>query len=143
LAPLYGDGWMLLGPSTRMGDPLRHETVHIELTCAAHAVEAAKRAIAADDTSSRPLSVYRGMLDDSYVLKDLKARKDAVEELERDPSVMSFYPQFVNRMLAHDTAAGLTPRRERNREFFKNLRNERPVWEFAMGFRKGLRLMRD
>jgi len=143
IAPMFGSGWLLVGPSTRLGDPLRHETSHIEVTCGALAANAAQRAISAGDTSARALSVYRAMVEDSFIMKDLKAQRNAVEDIERDPTVLSYYPQFVNRMFAHDTEAALAPRRERNREFFRNLRNERPVWEFAMGLRKSLKLMRD
>lgn len=143
IAPVYGNGWMLVGPSARLADPLRHEDSHTELLCGKFAADAAFRAIRADDTSQRSLSVYRAMLDDSFLMQDLKSQKNAVEEIERDPTVLGYYPGFVNRWLENDTAGGLSPRRERNREFMRNLRNERPVWEFAMGLRKSLRIMRD
>ncbi len=143
LAPLYGNGWVLVGLPTRMTDPLRQETAANDISAALIAVDAAKRAIAADDTSARSLGVYRAMLDESAVMADLKAQRNAVEEIERDPSLLAWYPDFFNRMLANDTSAGSGPRRQRNREFFRSIRNERPIWEFAMGMRRGLRLLRD
>jgi electron transfer flavoprotein-quinone oxidoreductase len=143
IAPVYGNGWMLVGPAARLSDPLRHESSHFDLLCGKFAADAACRAIKANDTSSRSLSVYRAMLDDSFLMQDLKSQKNAVEEIERDPTVLSYYSSFVNRWLENDTGSALAPRRERNREFMRNLRNERPVWEFAMGLRKSLRLMRD
>jgi|GEM_PF-6625474 len=143
IAQLNGNGWVLVGPATRMIDPLRHEASHHEITQGVKAADAVCRAIAIDDTSSRPLSVYRHMLFDSYVVKNLKAQKNAVEDIERDPSLVNFYAEFANRWFAHDTGAGMEDRRERNKAFFKNLRNERPVWEFAMGMRKSLKILRD
>jgi len=143
LAPMYGNGWVLIGSSTRMIDPLRQETAGVEIEAARLAVDAVRRALGADDTSARSLGVYRAMLDQSASMADLKAQRNSVEEIERDPSLLAWYPDFFNRMLANDTSAGPGPRRERNREFFRSIRNERPIWEFAMGMRRGLRLLRD
>ncbi|MCA8939415.1 MAG: hypothetical protein KDB07_06395, partial [Planctomycetes bacterium] len=143
VSQIYGNGWLLIGKSTRLADPLRVESVANDLQCGAFACDAVERCFKANDTSKRAMGVYHALIEDSFVMKNLKAQKNAIEELEKDPSLMGFYSDFFNRWFGHDTEATLEARKERNKSFFQSLRNERPVWEFAMGMRKGLKLLRD
>ncbi len=143
LAPLFGDGWLRVGQETNLYNPLRQEVIQTELVCSSFAADALERSLNAQDTSARSLGVYHQMIHDSYIIQNLKTQKNSIEEMEKDPSLLSFYGNFINQWFENDQILATDSRKDRNKAFFEDSRNQRPVWEFIMGARKSFKILKN
>ncbi len=59
------------------------------------AAKAAIKALDAGDTSKAGLSEYKTMLDNSFVMRDMKMYADAPEFLENCPGMFRGYPEMI------------------------------------------------
>src|SRR6266542_3443962 len=71
MPPLYTDGMLVVGDAAGMSNAIYREGSNLALASAKIAAQTCVEAHKAGDFSSKTLSQYKGLLDDSFVMKDL------------------------------------------------------------------------
>src|SRR5712671_5727190 len=89
---ICGDAAMLSNPVHREGSNLAMESGHLAALTVIHAKEA-------EDFSERRLAEYKGKLDHSWIMADMRKYDGAVPLLEHNPQMLTKYPQVADQAL--------------------------------------------
>ena len=94
--PVFTDGFMVAGDAAGLcyTNGINLEGINLAMTSGALAADTAIKALEAADYSARTLSLYKKLLDDSFIIKDMKTFKNAVGmmHLER---LFQTYPRVL------------------------------------------------
>lgn len=96
---LYGDGVLLVGDAAQLVNGIHREGSNLAITSGRLAAKAISQAFKRGNCSESNLSVYRGLLFDSFVIKDLKKYKNASHVMENNPAYFSYYIPAVNKSI--------------------------------------------
>jgi electron transfer flavoprotein-quinone oxidoreductase len=102
------------------------------------AAQAVKQARERKDFSAMGLSVYQSMLEDSFILKDLKTFQHAPAFMD-NPRLFQHYPQMAGDLLQSLFAIGPDPKQK----FSTTIREKvswTEAWEILKDLRKGLKI---
>ncbi|MBT1516996.1 FAD-binding protein [Bradyrhizobium sp. SRL28] len=138
---LYGDGWVVVGDAAQLNNAIHREGSNLAMTSGRIAAEA----IVQVKSRSHPmtaanLSVYKKMLDDSFVIKDLKKHKDMPMLMHTNSqNFFLTYPQLVSRAMQNYVRVDGTPKAEKEKVTLKSFVNARS-WTGLFG--DALRLAR-
>ena len=86
----------------------------------------------AGDFSERRLAEYRGRLDHSWIMADMKKYDKAVPLLEHNPQMLTKYPQILDGALDEFFRVDGTSKWEKQSKIFKTIRKEgglKMVWD--------------
>lgn len=99
---IIGDGVLVAGDAAMLCMNLGYTVRGMDLAVASGeiAAQAAIKALEAGDTSKAGLACYRTMLDNSFVMRDMKMYQDAPEFLEDCPGMFRGYPEMVRDIMA-------------------------------------------
>lgn len=80
-----------------------------------------------NDFSAGELSHYKTLLNNSFIMKDLKKYRRVSRFSIENSHIFSFYPEFINQA-AHEmiTVDGI-PKKEKQKKIFKRLKHKRPL----------------
>lgn len=94
---IIGDGVLVVGDAAMLCMNLGYTVRGMDLAVASGeiAAKAAIKALDACDTSKAGLADYRTMLDNSFVMRDMKLYADAPEFLEDCPGMFRGYPEMI------------------------------------------------
>ncbi|KRR00165.1 MULTISPECIES: FAD-dependent oxidoreductase [Bradyrhizobium] len=131
---LYGDGWVVVGDAAQLNNAIHREGSNLAMTSGRIAAEA----IVQVKSRSHPmtaanLSVYKKMLDDSFVIKDLKKHKDMPMLMHTNSqNFFLTYPQLVSRAMQNYVRVDGTPKAEKEKVTLKSFVNARS-WSGLFG----------
>jgi electron transfer flavoprotein-quinone oxidoreductase len=93
---LYTDGMMVVGDAAGLcyTNGINLEGINLAMTSGVLAAETAIQAIETNDYSAAMLSLYKKKLDESYVMKDMKKFKNAVDMMHID-RLYKTYPRVL------------------------------------------------
>lgn len=94
---IVGDGVLVAGDAAMLCMNLGYTVRGMDLAVASGeiAAKAAIKALDAGDTSKAGLSDYKTMLDNSFVMRDMKMYQNAPEFLENCPGMFRGYPEMI------------------------------------------------
>ena len=94
---LVGNGVIVAGDAAMMCMNLGYTVRGMDLAIAAGQIagKAAAQALDAGDTSKAGLQCYKTMLDDSFVMRDMKQYQNFPEFLEECPRMFNEYPEMI------------------------------------------------
>lgn len=97
---VYTDGMMVIGDAAGLcyTNGINLEGINLAMTSAAFAAESAIEALQIKDYSAQTLSSYKKRLDDSFIIKDMKKFKNAVEMMHIE-RLFQTYPQIICNIL--------------------------------------------
>lgn len=93
---LVGNGVVVVGDAAQFVNGIHREGSNMAMTSGRLAAEAIIHAKSIDDYTTRTLSHYQDMLQDSYVVKDLAKYKDASHLMEGNPAYFNKYMPIAN-----------------------------------------------
>ncbi|MFA6989549.1 MAG: FAD-dependent oxidoreductase [Candidatus Gastranaerophilaceae bacterium] len=129
---LYRNGLMIVGDAAMLVNNIHWEGTNLAMQSGKLAAEAAIEALEKDDFSENSLSLYQKLLEDSFVIKDLKTYKDVMPFIEKNSKIfLGFYPQKINQFFNLFTGVDSIPKKERYRKFITNTISERNLLNFA------------
>jgi electron transfer flavoprotein-quinone oxidoreductase len=114
---LYGDGWVVVGDAAQLNNAIHREGSNLAMTSGRIAAEA----IAHIKSQGRPmtaanLSLYKQLIDDSFVMKDLRKYKDMPQLLHiQSQNFFLTYPQLVSKAMENFVRVDGTPKAEKER----------------------------
>ncbi|HEY5975574.1 MAG TPA: FAD-dependent monooxygenase [Geobacteraceae bacterium] len=122
---LVGDGILVAGDAAALCNAtgLNLEGINLASQSGVLAGQAVVAAHAAGDFSKRGLRVYRQLMDDSYVLKDLKMYRKAPHMLHND-RIYNEYPEMVCSMMEQIYRIDGTPKESLTKLFLKTAKEK-------------------
>ncbi len=96
---LYGNGYLVCGDAAMLSNPVHREGSNLAMTSGRIAGEVVIHAKEVGDFSERTLRDYKGRLDSSWIMADMKKYDGAVPLLEHNPRLLGKYPQLLDRAL--------------------------------------------
>jgi electron transfer flavoprotein-quinone oxidoreductase len=130
---LYKDGLLLAGDAAGLvSTSPHHEGSNYAMASGVMAAGTALEAHRAGDFSTATLARYRGLLEASFVLKDMQHYRDWPGFVEKNPHVFSAWPEALAVMAEAMLRVGGTPRCERGAEVWDLFQRKVGVLPFAM-----------
>jgi electron transfer flavoprotein-quinone oxidoreductase len=96
---LYGNGYLVCGDAAMLSNPVHREGSNLAMASGRMAGETVIHAKEVGDFSERTLRAYKGRLDNSWLMADMKKYDGAVPLLEHNPRLLTEYPQLLDRAL--------------------------------------------
>jgi electron transfer flavoprotein-quinone oxidoreductase len=122
---LYGDGWVMVGDAAQLNNAIHREGSNLAMTSGRLAGEAIFQVKSRRDPMTKQnLAIYKTIIDDSFVMKDLKKYKDMPTLLHTNSqNFFLAYPQLVSKAMDNflrvDGAAKLDKENATIRSFVK------------------------
>ena len=122
---LYGEGWVVVGDAASLNNAIHREGSNLAMTSGRLAAEAIFQVKSRrDPMTAQNLSLYKKMLEESFVMKDLKKYKDmpALMHIQSQNFFLT-YPELVSKAMQNFLRVDGTPKidKEKNtvRSFVK------------------------
>jgi electron transfer flavoprotein-quinone oxidoreductase len=114
---LYGDGWVVVGDAAQLNNAIHREGSNLAMTSGRLAAEAIFQVKSRRDPMTKEnLALYKKMIDDSFVMKDLKKYKDMPELLHiQSQNFFLTYPQLVSKAMKNFVRVDGTPKAEKEK----------------------------
>jgi electron transfer flavoprotein-quinone oxidoreductase len=96
---VYGPGYLICGDAAMLSNPVHREGSNLAMESGRLAGETVIHAKEMGDFSEQRLAEYKGRLDASWVMADMKKYDGAVPLLEHNPQMLTKYPQIADRAL--------------------------------------------
>ncbi|MCL5958291.1 MAG: FAD-dependent oxidoreductase [Chloroflexi bacterium] len=128
---LYTDGMVVVGDAAMLVNSYHREGSNLAMTSGRLAAEAILKAKEKNDFSAQGLSLYQQLLEDSYVIKDLKKYKDAPHFFESNPYFLTQYPQMANEVAHLMMTVDGVPKKDRQKAALKAVTSKRSYWQLA------------
>jgi len=124
--PLYRAGLLLAGDVAGLVNGI--QGINLAMTSGKMAGEVAVEAVRRGDFSEETLKEYRERLEESYVLKDLKANRGVPAFYSRRPYLYDVYIGLANSVALDLTNVVPIPKREKRRLIWQKINQIRPFW---------------
>ena len=125
---LYADGVMVCGDASMFVNNMYWEGTNLAMMSGKFAGETAVIALGKGDFSSQSLSRYQEMLEESFVIKDLRTYKDLMPLIaERKSEFLDYYLKKINSFFEMFTSVDSVPKRQKYHEFIKSIFKDRKI----------------
>lgn len=119
-----GPGYLVCGDAAMLSNPVHREGSNLAMDSGRLAGETVIHCKEMGDFSEQRLSEYRGKLDASWIMADMKKYDKAVPLLEHNPQLLSKYPAVADNALDEFFRVDGTSKWDKQRKIFKMLRKE-------------------
>lgn len=139
---LAADGVMVVGDAAMLVNNLHWEGTNLAMISGKLAGEAAVRALLKGDFSEKSLVHYQHLLENSFVMKDLKTYKDLMGVMHsRKESFLRYYLERINMFFEMFTSVNSVPKRTLFWNYIKNFVKSRSIKELFKDFFSILKLL--
>src|SRR6202158_5980928 len=121
---VYGPGYLVCGDAAMLSNPVHREGSNLAMVSGRLAGETVIHAKEVGDFSERQLKEYKGKLDNSWIMADMRKYDGAVPLLEHNPQMLTKYPQVLDRMLDEFFRVDGTSKWQKQSNILKMLRHE-------------------
>ena len=121
---VYGPGYLVCGDAAMLSNPVHREGSNLAMESGRLAGETVIHCKEAGDFSERRLAEYRGRLDHSWIMADMKKYDKAVPLLEHNPQLLTKDIQVADRALDEFFRVDGTSKWDKQSRIFKMLRKE-------------------
>ncbi|EAX48586.1 FAD dependent oxidoreductase [Thermosinus carboxydivorans Nor1] len=137
---LVHPGLMIIGDAASLVNGVHG--INLAMWSGFFAARAAYAAKASRDFSVKKLSLYRTLLDESFVLQDFKANAGASKLLKEIPYLFDLYTRMANETAYHITKIYTMPKREKRKFIFQKVTSMQPILKTIRDVWKVLKVMR-
>ncbi|MBU3888822.1 MULTISPECIES: FAD-dependent oxidoreductase [Methylosinus] len=141
---LFGDGWVVVGDAAQLNNAIHREGSNLAMTSGRLAGEAIFQVKSRRDPMTKQnLALYKKLLDDSFVMKDLKKYKDMPALLHTQAqNFFLTYPTLVSKAMENFLRVDGTPKLEKEKASVRAFREKRSLtglfgdaWRLARAWR--------
>ncbi len=126
---VWGNGWMIVGDSGMFVNAVHREGSNLAMTTGRLAAETLIELRAAGKPfTAANLSAYRRMLDDSFVMKDLKKYRRMPRIFHKSPQFFTAYPELITRAAHTMLTVDSVEKSVKQREIAKSFKNRRSLF---------------
>lgn len=125
---LFADGVMVCGDASMFVNNMHWEGTNLAMMSGKFAGETAVIALGKGDFSSQSLSRYQEMLEESFVIKDLRTYQDLMPLVAgRKTEFLDYYLKKVNSFFEMFTSVDSVPKRQKYHKFIKSIFTDRKL----------------
>ena len=121
---VYGPGYLVCGDAAMLSNPVHREGSNLAMVSGKLAGETVIHAKETEDFSESRLREYKGKLDSSWIMADMKKYDKAVPLLEHNPQMLAKYPEILDGALDEFFRVDGTSKWEKQSKIFKMIRKE-------------------
>jgi len=121
---VYGPGYLVCGDAAMLSNPVHREGSNLAMESGRLAGMTVIHAKEVGDFSERRLAEYKGLLDHSWIMADMRKYDKAVPLLEHNPQLLTKYPQVMDRALDEFFRVDGTSKWDKQKKILKMLRKE-------------------
>jgi electron transfer flavoprotein-quinone oxidoreductase len=141
---LFGDGWVVVGDAAQLNNAIHREGSNLALTSGRIAAEAIFQVKSRREPMTKQnLALYKKMLDETFVMKDLKKYKDMPALLHtQSQNFFLTYPNLVNKAMENFLRVDGTPKIEKEKSSIGDFLKQRSLtgivgdaWRLARAWR--------
>jgi electron transfer flavoprotein-quinone oxidoreductase len=121
---VYGPGYLVCGDAAMLSNPVHREGSNLAMESGRLAGETVIHCKEAGDYSEHRLAEYRGKLDHSWIMADMKKYDKAVPLLEHNPQLLTRDLQVADRALDEFFRVDGTSKWDKQSRIFKMIRKE-------------------
>ena len=137
---LYGAGVMICGDAAMFVNNLHWEGTNLAMISGKLAGETAVIALGKQDYSEHSLARYQEVLEESFVMKDLRTYKDLMNVMhDSKDGFLGYYPKKINSFFKMFTSVNSVPKKELYWKFIKSIFKDR---KFSVLIKDGISLMK-
>lgn len=137
---LFTDGALVVGDAAMLVNSVHFEGTNLAMISGKLAGETVLDAIEKNDFSAKALSNYKKKLEKSFIIKDLKAYKDVIKNVEkRQDSFLGYFPKKIVEFFNLFTNVDSVPKRGKYRKYIKSFFTERSICEL---FKDGVAMIK-
>ena len=96
---VFGPGYLVCGDAAMLSNPVHREGSNLAMVSGRMAGETVIHAKEVGDFSEQRLREYKGKLDNSWIMADMRKYDGAVPLLEHNPQMLTKYPEVLDRAL--------------------------------------------
>lgn len=127
---LYKSGVMVCGDAAMLVNNMHWEGTNLAMISGKFAGETAVIALGKNDFSAETLSYYEELLENSFIMKDLKTYRNLMSEAEaRSKEFLGYYPKKINEFFEMFTSVDSIPKRQKYHRFIKSIFTDRKISE--------------
>jgi electron transfer flavoprotein-quinone oxidoreductase len=129
---VYGPGYLVCGDAAMLSNPVHREGSNLAMVSGRLAGETVIHAKETDDFSERRLGEYKGRLDNSWIMQDMRKYDKAVPLLEHNPQLLTKYPEIADRALDEFFRVDGASKWEKQSKILKMVRKEgglKMIWD--------------
>ena len=129
---LYGPGYLVCGDAAMLSNPVHREGSNLAMVSGRLAGETVIHAKETEDFSEHRLHEYKGKLDNSWIMADMRKYDKAVPLLEHNPQLLTKYPEIADRALDEFFRVDGTSKWEKQSKILKMVRKEgglKMIWD--------------
>jgi electron transfer flavoprotein-quinone oxidoreductase len=131
MPPVFTDGMLVVGDAAGMSNAIYREGSNLALMSAKLAAQTCVEAHERGDFSVQTLSRYRKLLDESFIMKDLRLYSRTSQHFQSNPQYLDLYPEMLVEA-AHDLlSVDSVPKQEKQRRILGRLLGRRAPWRLA------------
>ena len=119
-----GPGYLVCGDAAMLSNPVHREGSNLAMESGRLAAQTVIHAKEKNDFSARALAEYRGSLDHSWIMADMKKYDQAVPLLEHNPQLLTKDLQVLDRVLDEFLRVDGTSKWDKQRRILKMVRKE-------------------
>ncbi|KAA5602027.1 FAD-dependent oxidoreductase [Blastochloris sulfoviridis] len=126
---LYGDGWVVVGDAAQLNNAVHREGSNLAMTSGRIAGEAIFQIKSRKDPfTAENLKLYKKMLDDSFVIKDLKKYKDMPALLHTSSkNFFLTYPELIAKAMQTYVRVDGVPKIDKEKATVKSFKSARSL----------------
>lgn len=136
---VYGDGVLVAGDAAMMVNGFHREGSNLAITAGKLAAATVVDAKRVNNYSTRALGRYRQLLDESFVMMDLKKYQNLPEHIATHPDFFSTYPDMLNEAAGEFLTIDGIPKKEKQRRIWKIVKRHRSIRRIAADIYKSWR----
>ena len=121
---VYGPGYLVCGDAAMLSNPVHREGSNLAMASGRIAGETVIHCKEIGDFSEKRLREYRGRLDASWIMADMKKYDKAVPLLEHNPQFLTKYPRVLDSALDEFFRVDGTSKWDKQKRIFRMLRRE-------------------
>jgi electron transfer flavoprotein-quinone oxidoreductase len=128
---ITGNGVVVVGDAAQFVNGIHREGSNMAMKSGQLAAEAITAAAKKKDFSENGLSLYRKLLEDSFIMKDLEKYKDAAHLLEHDPTYFRHYLPALNKSMSEFFTVDGVSKKEKQKKIVKNMQGNKGTFKMA------------
>lgn len=128
---LVGNGVVVVGDAAQFVNAIHREGSNMAMKSGQFAAEAITIASKKKDFSEHGLSLYKKLLEDSFIMKDLEKYKDAAHLLENDPTYFKHYLPALNKSMSEFFTVDGVSKKEKQKKIVKNMTGNKGTFKMA------------
>lgn len=128
ISPLCADGFLVAGDAAGLVNSVHREGSNLAITSGRLAAQAVIEAKKKNDFTSRALSLYKNLLKESFVMKDLKKYRNFPGIMEKNKHFFTTYPDLLSASAYEMIKVDGVAKKTKQWKIIKNFIKGRSLW---------------